>query len=447
VSRSETNHASVNRSGFVPVLLILAAWVFAGWLFVNVSRPADATADYRLRHMTMQLVVPYQGQWWNVDVGMFLYDDQVSDFGEAASEAREHTLQRFPGAIEVAHSNVQGQYVINGYSWTSGSASWAYNPAGKSDGLSGDSQAMQAGAQVWNNAGANFQFVGGSTTTAGTGACSGGGLDGQNTVGWKAQSGSILAVTCTWHLNGVAQEFDMEFDPQWNWTTGSPIQVDLQSVAAHEFGHAAGLGHSADSSAVMYFSYSVGTNKRNLHQDDIDGLVAIYGPSGGAVATPTKTPTNTPVPQETPTPTNTPVPGATSTPTPPPGSDPTATPTPSLPFSPPGSGPSPSPTPTRTPTPVVDPTATPTPNPLPPSLSLLPGVNLVGWPAKDTDVHKALGGQGNVIKVVYSWNATAGRWDRFGPNMPAYVNSLTTLQQGKAYWIIATAAAQVLIEP
>ncbi len=405
--------------------LVLLAWGMAAWLFFSLSPGADASADPRARHMTMHLVVPYEGQWWDVEVGMFVYDDQTSDFGETVQEARESMLERFPGAVELQNSDIHGQYVLAGYYWEDGTASWAYNPSGKPPGLSGDTQAMSAGAQAWNNAGADFSFTGGSTTSAGTDACSGS-MDGQNTVGWNEQSGNVLAVTCTWYMSsGAAVEFDMEFDPTWNWTTGSSIQVDLQSVAAHEFGHALGLGHSAYSDAVMYYAYTFGTNKRNLHPDDIDGIIAIYGASG---ATATPTPTNTPVP----TPTATPAPAPTATPTP----LPTATPTPA---------PTQAPQPTATPTPAPAATPTPTPEGLPPSLALNPGANLVGWPEDDIAPEEALGEHGNIITIVYGWDSANGQWQRYGPGVPSYVNTLQLLRKGHAYWIIATGHAQVQV--
>jgi hypothetical protein len=46
------------------------------------------------------------------------------------------------------------------------------------------------------------------------------------------------------------------------------------SVIAHEIGHAIGLGHSADSAALMYFE-TIGT-RNFLGQDDIDGVSALY---------------------------------------------------------------------------------------------------------------------------------------------------------------------------
>jgi Matrixin len=50
---------------------------------------------------------------------------------------------------------------------------------------------------------------------------------------------------------------------------------DIQTVAAHEFGHALGLGESTVSTAVMYGTYN--TIKQQLTSDDITGIQSIYG--------------------------------------------------------------------------------------------------------------------------------------------------------------------------
>ncbi len=49
----------------------------------------------------------------------------------------------------------------------------------------------------------------------------------------------------------------------------------MMTVAAHEFGHALGLGESSVTSAVMYGTYN-GT-KQVLTSDDISGIDSIYG--------------------------------------------------------------------------------------------------------------------------------------------------------------------------
>ena len=189
--------------------------------------------------------------------------------------------------------------------------------------------------------------------------------------------------------------------------------------------------------------------------------------AGGGGPAPTNTPvaptaTNTPV--VPPTATNTPVAPPTATPTNPGGGggpQPTSTPTPqstatptntpsgSNPLTPPTPPPPPTGTATKTPTPTATPTQTATPKPTNTpgptatpttpagSLPLVPGSsNLVGWPGDDQDPKAALKSIEKTIEVVYRWNPTTKKWERYGPDLPDYVNNLLKLRKGEAYWVI-----------
>lgn len=74
----------------------------------------------------------------------------------------------------------------------------------------------------------------------------------------------------------------MRFYTGWNWADGPGSigfsQMDIQSVACHEYGHSLGLGHSGTGAATMAPSTSNGqTGPRSIHSDDIAGVQAIYG--------------------------------------------------------------------------------------------------------------------------------------------------------------------------
>ncbi|MBS1251069.1 MAG: hypothetical protein MAG451_00098 [Anaerolineales bacterium] len=143
--------------------------------------------------------------------------------------------------------------------------------------------AIQAAADTWTNvSGADFTFTYSDEPSSATDK----GRNGKNEIVWKTQTGtSTLATTWVWYWTTGLEIFeaDMVINDYYTWdTSGSPAgnEVDLQSVALHEFGHYLQLEHDGDPNAVMYPSIPGGVVKRDLHQNEIDGIRTIYpGPA------------------------------------------------------------------------------------------------------------------------------------------------------------------------
>ena len=105
-------------------------------------------------------------------------------------------------------------------------------------------------------------------------------FDGFNDVAWL-DLGRCNFFRCTlavtWFSTSDPDEADMAMNTRVSWATNGS-DYDAETVFLHENGHVMGLGHSEITQAIMYAYYS--GVRRSLHQDDIDGISALY-PSGG----------------------------------------------------------------------------------------------------------------------------------------------------------------------
>jgi hypothetical protein len=172
-------------------------------------------------------------------------------------------------------------YVASGPIWNLTAAPYYVNTA-NFDLLPGSSveSSVRAGADVWHlqsNAGFRFSFAGQTAQTTTT-------YDSTNLVVFRnASNGSAIATTYWWSSGSAILDADIVFwDGAFLFFSGSSGCSGgfyIEDIAAHEFGHALGLGHSPSASATMYYATSsCNTGNRVLDADDIAGVRALYPP-------------------------------------------------------------------------------------------------------------------------------------------------------------------------
>ena len=86
--------------------------------------------------------------------------------------------------------------------------------------------------------------------------------------------------TITTTSPAIVFDADIAFNPNVEFSTSTPPlanDIDLQSVATHEFGHALGLDHSGIAHAVMFPAGDTGeSQQRILSTDDLIGISFLY---------------------------------------------------------------------------------------------------------------------------------------------------------------------------
>ncbi|MBU0641246.1 MAG: matrixin family metalloprotease [Planctomycetes bacterium] len=199
-------------------------------------------------------------------------------------------VSQYQGSFELPPGGAR--YGLCGYDW-----SYKSNPMGEDirinpncvDGAAGTATEQETqilnGPGAWNNAGADFEFTYGGTTTQTSISYNGTNLIYFDTT--PPDGGSYVAANYIWASSGDISENDIVFnDRDYTWWNGSGScsnMMDIWNIATHENGHSlclADLYNGGDSGKTMYgyVSYCE-TGKRTLHSDDIAGIVAIYGGS------------------------------------------------------------------------------------------------------------------------------------------------------------------------
>jgi Bacterial Ig domain/Matrixin len=198
---------------------------------------------------------------------------------------RPHTrFALITAVLAAAVTAMPAAYVLNGPKWGTRTVNYYINPTNADVSAAAAEAAVQVGAATWGSQSAadfRFYYMGRTNGTSLTN-------NGKNEVFFRnVANGGLIAETYWWaDSGGHLVDADIVFyDGGVTFFTGSSgcaNGIYIEDTAAHEFGHALGLGHSADPDATMYYMQTwCSTSGRTLNSDDLAGVEKLY-PANGA---------------------------------------------------------------------------------------------------------------------------------------------------------------------
>jgi hypothetical protein len=300
------------------------------------SAPSGTLAALPGQESAQQVAVYTLGGELPDGMGMLVSDAPTLQQGEEVVLSLRRSLQDVNGyeitggqngKVLLQSASVDGlgarQYVYNNYKWPTSAVSYLVNTNTQQAGGDSGSQddflaAIRRAANTWTYAGEadiTFTYAGATVSTKV-------GFNGANEIifvneGLVDAAGNTrpLATALVFYMNSTIVETDIKINDAYTWNAAGvklPAAFDLQSVVLHELGHWLGLGHDEDDQAVMYAVMAVGTAKRALFADDLQGIAALYPCTAGANCNP-EAPADPPF---IPDPVTTSSPGATNDPAP-----------------------------------------------------------------------------------------------------------------------------------
>lgn len=139
-------------------------------------------------------------------------------------------------------------------------------------------QHMSEAAEVWNNAiGSTLLSVSSFTQPYRDGFPKD---DGNSYIYAQDVGEDYVAYNRIRYKNNAVTESDINLNMYFNWANSQQENCyDVYTVFLHELGHSVGLGDMKHSEwrCIMYYSVRVNTLRRELLEDDLEGVKALYG--------------------------------------------------------------------------------------------------------------------------------------------------------------------------